>query len=145
MIGGWHSGITALLQYQVSTIAMVYNTALSFILLGVSIPLLLFHYYKTSRLLTALVITLSFLVLLQTVFNIHLNVDELFWEHNFNVANHFPGRMAPNTSVSFIMAGIVILIIGTIRWTFNVGVLASVLTILLLFMALLFASGYGNQ
>ncbi|HFS6879504.1 TPA: putative bifunctional diguanylate cyclase/phosphodiesterase [Legionella pneumophila] len=66
-------------------------------------------------------------------------------KHDYNVANYFPGRMAPNTTVSFIMSGIVILIIGRARWTFNLGVFASVLTVLLLFMSLLFASGYVSS
>lgn len=142
---GWYSGSTFLLQYQNSSIAMVYNTALSFTVLGVCIILLLFHFYKTSRLLSVLIITLSFLVLFQTLFNINLHVDELFLKHYYNVANHFPGRMAPNTTVSFIMAGIVVLIIGRAHWTFNMGVLASVFTALLLFMSLLFVSGYVSS
>ncbi|HBB7077299.1 TPA: hypothetical protein I8649_001987 [Legionella pneumophila] len=138
---GWHLGITLLLQYQYATIAMVYNTALSFTVLGLCIILLLFHYYKISQFLTTLIITLSFLVLLQTIFDINLHVDEFFLKHYYNVANYFPGRMAPNTTVSLIMAGVVIFIIERAHWTFNMGVLASVFTILLLFMSLLFASG----
>lgn len=145
VLAGWHSGITLLLQYQNATIAMVYNTALSFTVLGVCNILLLFHHYKASQFLTTLIIALSFLVLLQTIFDINLHVDELFLKHYYNVVNYFPGRMAPNTTVSFIMAGIVILIIGRTHWTFNMGVLASVFTILLLFMSLLFASGYVSS
>ncbi|KGP62383.1 hypothetical protein EP47_06335 [Legionella norrlandica] len=142
---GWHAGIAMLLQYQADTIAMVYNTALSFAVLGICIILLLFHYYKSSQFLAILIIALSFLVLFQTIYNINLHVDELFLKHHYNIANHFPGRMAPNTSISFIMAGIVILIIGRAHWTFNWGVLASVFSILLLFMSLLFASGYVSS
>lgn len=142
---GWHAGITILLQYQSATIAMVYNTALSFTVFGFCIILLLFHYYKICQFLAVMIITISFLVLLQTIFNVNLYVDELFLKHYYNVANYFPGRMAPNTAVSFIMSGIVILIIGRAHWTFNLGVLASVLTILLLFMPLLFASGYVSS
>ncbi|HCC0380903.1 TPA: EAL domain-containing protein [Legionella pneumophila] len=145
VLAGWHLGITLLLQYQYATIAMVYNTALSFTVLGLCIILLLFHYYKISQFLTTLIITLSFLVLLQTIFDINLHVDEFFLKHYYNVANYFPGRMAPNTTVSFIMAGVVIFIIGRAHWTFNMGVLASVFTILLLFMSLLFASGYVSS
>jgi len=142
---GWHFGITNLLQYQYGTIAMVYNTALSFTVLGICIILLLYHHYKISLFLTALIFTLSFLVFVQTIFDINLQVDELFLKHYYNVANYFPGRMAPNTTVSFIMAGVVIFIIGRAHWTFNMGVLASVFTILLLFMSLLFASGYVSS
>lgn len=142
MLIGWYSDITWLLQYQDDTIAMVYNTALSFTILGSCILLLLFHYYKTSQLLATLILMLSFLVILQPVFDINLHVDELFFQHYYNVANFFPGRMAPNTTVSFIMAGLIILIIGRSHWSFRMGVIASVFTILLLFMSLLFASGY---
>ncbi|HHT9843876.1 TPA: putative bifunctional diguanylate cyclase/phosphodiesterase [Legionella pneumophila] len=142
---GWYSGITLLLQYQTGSIAMVYNTALSFAVLGICIILLLFHYYKASRFFAIFIIALSSLALLQTIFDIDLHVDELFLKHYYNVANHFPGRMAPNTTVSFIMAGTVILIIGRAYWTFKMGVLASVLTIFLLFMSLLFASGYASS
>ncbi|MGQ3892198.1 EAL domain-containing protein [Legionella sp. CNM-4043-24] len=142
VVAGWHIGATQLLQYQSETIAMVYNTALSFVVLGISILLLLFHHYRISQLLTILVMTLSFLVIFQTMFDINLHLDELFFKHYYNIANAFPGRMAPNTAVSFIMAGVVILIIGRARWSYWMGIAASVIAILLLFMSLFFASGY---
>lgn len=120
---GWHSKTTFLLQYQDDTIAMVYNTALSFFVFGVCILLLLFNYYKVNRILSGLIIILSLLVLLQAIFDINLHVDEIFIKHHFNVANFFPGRMAPNTSLLFIMSGIIILIIGQNHWSYNMGVL----------------------
>ena len=139
---GWSLGISWLLQYQNITIAMVYNTALSFTIFGFCVLLLLFHYYKISQILTVLVIMLSVLVLFQTVTGINLYVDEVFFRHTYNIANFYPGRMAPNTTISFIMIGLVILIISRSRWTFKMWVASAIIAVSLLFMTLLFASGY---
>ncbi|AUH72711.1 putative bifunctional diguanylate cyclase/phosphodiesterase [Legionella sainthelensi] len=142
---GWYLGITWLLQYQANTIAMVYNTALSFLIYGLCLLFLLFNYYKICQFLNIIAITLSLLVLLQSVAGVNLHVDELFLYHYYNSSNLFPGRMAPNTSISFLIVGVVILIIGKHEWSFRMGVIASILAIILFFMSLLFASGYFSS
>lgn len=142
---GWYSGITWLLQYQANTIAMVYNTALSFLIFGICLLFLLFHYYKICQFLNIIAVTFSILALLQSATGINLHIDELFFHHYYSSSNLFPGRMAPNSCVSFIIVGLVILIIGRDKLSFRMGVVASIFAIILFFMSLLFASGYFSS
>ncbi len=139
---GWHFDIVWLLQYKTNTIAMVYNTALSFVLYGVALILILLNKKQAGFFITLVTVILSILVLSQYLFNLNLNVDNLFITHYVNAANFYPGRMAPNTTVSFILAGIAILLISRQEITFSMAVTASLLAITLGFMSLLFVSGY---
>lgn len=103
---GWYSGMESLIQIHPRFVPMQFNTALGFILLGLSIFSFNFEKYFLARWFSLLVFTLAFLTLIQYIFQINIGIDELFMRHYITVATSNPGRMAPNTALCFLLSSI---------------------------------------
>ena len=107
VIAGWHLHVRALIQILPGAIAMQYNTALCFILLGASASALVAlprHRYLTV-IGGSLVALMGALVIFQYVTGMSLGIDTLFffpWERTLSAD---PGRMALTTAVSFVCVG----------------------------------------
>lgn len=139
---GWHGHILCLVQYQANTAAMVYNTALCFILSGFSVLALNYHFRHIAFILGVLIFIMGILSLAQHVFDVNLGIDEIFFKHYDNTANQHPGRMAPNTAFCFLLVAIAIFLIIWRRFPQYSISLSSGLSFLLLSLAILFISGY---
>ncbi|HEN5536494.1 TPA: histidine kinase, partial [Legionella pneumophila] len=95
---GWHFGIEFLIQFQSGSVAIVYNTALCFIVLSLAILFSLNCYYKSSLILSIIVFVFSGLGFSQHILGVNLGVDEIFFHHYHAFKNAYPGRMAANTA-----------------------------------------------
>lgn len=107
---GWHAELPTLVQINKAWVPMQYNTALGFILCGISG---LAHYkswHSICRLTSISLIVFSCLTLAQYIFDLNLDIDELFLEHYIFTETSHPGRMAPNTGVCFFIMGVVYLL-----------------------------------
>lgn len=100
---GWHADIITLLQILPGLVPMQYNTALSFLLCGISLIVLLNDKKAPGVLFSLLAGIIGLLTLTQYIFNVSIGLDELFMEHSITVATSHPGRMAPNTALSFLL------------------------------------------
>jgi len=89
---------------------MQYNTALGFLLGGISLFL---AYKKKFNIATGLLIILGCigsLTLVEYITGINIGLDELFMKHYITVETSHPGRMAPNTALCFFLSSIAILL-----------------------------------
>ncbi|HEX2896713.1 MAG TPA: PAS domain-containing protein, partial [candidate division Zixibacteria bacterium] len=91
---------------------MVFNTAFSFFLCGVGIIAHVFRSRLIPQICGISVLILAALTLIQYVFKVELGIDRLIIEPYISVRNPFPGRMAPNTSMGFIISGAAIFLLG---------------------------------
>lgn len=104
VIAGWIFDVAPLTRLLPGTIAMKFNTALSFFLLAAI--LLLSWFGKTKKHVTTFVVAIvllhSLLVLSQFIFSFSARVDELFIkERNPLPEDLYPGRMSPITAFCF--------------------------------------------
>jgi signal transduction histidine kinase/ActR/RegA family two-component response regulator len=107
VIGGWIAGSTAIVQILANAPSMKFNTAASFVLLGMS---LVAGAYAWRRLALASALTVSLVAaatIVQYVLQIDLGIDNLIFRDRWTPVEHQPGRMAVNTSICLLALGIV--------------------------------------
>jgi magnesium-transporting ATPase (P-type) len=111
---GWIFHEPILVQFKSGMIGMVMNTGFNFFILGIAI--LLFdkenkftHIARPFCLL--LVFVFACLSFSQDIFHYSLGLDNIFIRSWLVDPNPTPGRMAPNTSIGFILASLVGLLI----------------------------------
>jgi PAS domain S-box-containing protein len=123
VIYGWLSHNIALIQVNPAFVPMQFNTALSFLLVGIG---LFYSENKSTQLTTkqlsrlpknltvlmigALTSLFALLTLSQYLLGIDLAIDQLFIDHYIDQNVVHLGRMAPNTALSFTLCGIVLLV-----------------------------------
>lgn len=118
VLAGWAFHIQPLKSVLPDLVTMKANTALAFLLSGVSLFLLQQHNgpraHKAGRVLACLVAAIGIGTLLEYLFHVDLAIDQvLFPEDRGAVATSHPGRMAPNTAVCFALAGAALLMVNT--------------------------------
>ncbi|MBF0180607.1 MAG: hypothetical protein HQM03_11345 [Magnetococcales bacterium] len=102
---GWHAQTPWMVQWHPQLVPMMYNTALNFVLMGSGV-LLAFHGQTKGAM--AMGVTgggLALATLLQYWLTIDLGIDQMFVEHFIHVNTSHPGRMAANTAICFLLAG----------------------------------------
>ena len=109
VIYGWFIGSVSLIQIQPQFVPMQFNTALGFVLIGFSLLGFINHRRKLVKYLGLVLVLLGGLTLAQHIFGVNLGIDELFMKHYITIATSQPGRMAPNTALSFLLSGSAIL------------------------------------
>ena len=124
---GWYSGNTDLIQINPAFVPMQYNTALSFLLCGAGLGVLVSGRERVSMVLGVAAIAIGAGTLLQYVFGLDLHMDQLFMEHYVQVETSHPGRMAPNTAMCFTLSGITLLYAGFSYHAKSTGAVVGVL------------------
>lgn len=94
--------------------AMQFNTALCFVLSGSAMYLLQSNAPRPSILAASLAGLLAAATLAEHVFDVDLNIDQLFIEPFVTVGTNLAGRMAPNTALCFVLINAAILISGVL-------------------------------
>lgn len=119
---GWQFDIAVLKSISPGLATMKANSALGFILCGISLWSLNYKPNKKSiRLLgttcAAIAALIGGLTLGEYVFNLDFGIDQLlFQDHADASAGFFPGRMSPATALIFLLLGSVLLLIDS-RWS----------------------------
>jgi PAS domain S-box-containing protein len=114
---GWQLGNYQLKTFGFGGVTMKVNTALSFLFAGLSLVFLQQKDQKIklylARIFSFGALLLGTLVLSQYLFNINLGIDELLFSEVENAVKTVNlGRMAPNTSLNFILVGLSLLLIS---------------------------------
>lgn len=113
---GWAFDITLLKSILPQWVTMKANTAIAFVLAGISLRLSLEinlnALLQLIKNICALLVTLIGLITLsQDVFQWNSGIDQLFFTENiYAVATSSPGRMAPSTAFSFMFVGLSLLV-----------------------------------
>lgn len=113
VLAGWLFDVQPLTRLLPGTVAMKFNTALSFFLLAGMQLLSWFGKIKRPFSSAVLIVVLvhSVLVLAEYVFNIPISIDEfLVTEKHPLTGEHYPGRMSPITAVCFMLICIALLL-----------------------------------
>jgi PAS domain S-box-containing protein len=109
---GWGWDIPLLKSIFPSLASMKANTALCFVLAGVSLGLQTrkrqsAHTVRIAQGCAIAVSVVGFLTLCQYLFNWNLGIDELlFQDHPISPATSHPGRMGDNTALNFVLTGL---------------------------------------
>lgn len=128
---GWHTHTEALIRFEQGIIAIVYNTALCFIISGIAILALIYNVRYVSQVVGCLLLFGSIAVLLQHVISIDLGTDQLFFEHY--------------TAVCFILSAMVLLLLSQRKQRESIIIICNALSVLILSLALLFVFGYLTE
>ncbi|TAF07380.1 MAG: PAS domain S-box protein [Nostocales cyanobacterium] len=116
---GWIFNLSFLKSILPGLVTMKVNTALGFLLGGISLWLWHEnHFRKRSHLqlvcqiLAVIVILIGLLTLIQYSFNVNFGIDQLVIKEKENViATSYPGRMAPNTAICFFWLGLALILL----------------------------------
>ncbi|MEG4273845.1 MULTISPECIES: PAS domain S-box protein [unclassified Microcoleus] len=114
---GWQFDISLLKSgFPGMTSTMKANTAICFLLAGVSLRLL---HYQRSRLhdriaqgMAGLITIVGMLTLSQYIFGWKLGIDRWLFSDFVSSAAHYPGIMGVNTALNFVLMGIALLLLG---------------------------------
>ncbi|HCE53792.1 MAG: PAS domain S-box protein [Lutibacter sp.] len=114
---GWQFDNYTLKTFGFGGVTMKVNTAISLLFIGLAVIFLQQKDQKIklylARIFSLATLLLGALVFSQYLFNSNLGIDELLFQDAPNATKTIhPGRMAPNTSLNFILAGLSLLLIS---------------------------------
>ncbi|HJV80741.1 diguanylate cyclase domain-containing protein [Noviherbaspirillum sp.] len=118
IMSGWVLRITPIVQFRPDFAGMVFNSALCFVLMGIALILPVFKVPRRERKQAAIgrtVIAVASISLLESFFDTSPLIDLPFlhsWLQDFNPR---PGRLPAVTSVGFILAGLVIILMPRVQ------------------------------
>jgi PAS domain S-box-containing protein len=115
VVVGWHTHSEAFLNVRPNFVAMVYNTALGFILCGTGIIAIALNRPRWATPGAVLASAIGLLTLGEYLFGVDLGIDQLLMKHYINVANAYAGRMAVSTAAFLFAAGAAISLLGASR------------------------------
>lgn len=148
VIIGWLFENNILIKLQSFGTPMVLNTAIccwlaSFGLVSTNIVARR-NIFILHQIVGLILLTISSLVIFQTVFDIDLNIDLPDLHQTMLAVNNTPGRMAPNTALAILLLGIAFLINGfvTVKKSKVIKVIKG-LAVLVILISLVGLSGYA--
>lgn len=149
VIMGWLFNIATLKSVLPGLVTMKANTAIGFILSGLS--LWFWHRHPprhfsqhSAQLWAFLVLLLGVLTLLQYIFPIDFGIDQLIFKESVDaIATAAPGRMAPNTALNFFLIGSALLLLCHRRPQYLATHFFTIVSFLIAFLGLL-GYLYGN-
>ena len=118
---GWYSGNLIMIQINESFVPMQYNTALGFLFCGVGLISLHNFPIKLTGLAGFFTTVLAGLTLIPYLFEMDLGIDQILMNSYIIIKTSHSGRMAPNTALCFLLAGLALLnisVLGEIRKRF---------------------------
>ncbi|MEG5175353.1 PAS domain S-box protein [Microcoleus sp. B3-D7] len=134
---GWQFDISLLKSgFPGMASTMKANTAICFLLAGVSLKLL---QYQRTRLqnriaqgMAGLIIIMGLLTLSQYIFGWKLGIDQWLFRDFVSSATPYPGRMGLNTALNFVLMGLALLLLGqnSRRDTWFAQIFSSVATLI---------------
>ncbi|MDI6783937.1 MAG: PAS domain-containing protein [bacterium] len=119
---GWVFDISVLKSVFPNLVTMKANTAVAFVLSGISLWLCIPDRKQNSlrrtisQLGAGIVFLIGFLTLSEYLFRFNLGIDQLLFKESVTaVGTSHPGRMAPTTALNFFLTGIALLFLDTNR------------------------------
>lgn len=111
VIVGWFLKNETLVRVLPVYVVMVFNTALSILVLGVALFFLTTKFVWTTRVLVIFVGVLCFFSGAQYLLDVNFGIDELFHSYNLDAPMVNPGRMSMNTAVSLVVLSVAIFLL----------------------------------
>lgn len=111
VLSGWILHLKLLIRIDVSYTPMMFNTALVFMLLGLSTYAYLKNCLRLALTINSFVFILCLMTLFQYIFPVNFHIDQLFLKSDINTDAINPGRMALNTVICFLSGSITLYLI----------------------------------
>lgn len=108
----WFAGQEAWVRIHPTYMPMQFNTALSFFCTGAALALLRWPMVWLSRAAAAAVFAIAAVTGAQFLFDVNLGIDELFLKHYAQERASYPGRMAPNSAIAFLLTSSAVLLLS---------------------------------
>jgi diguanylate cyclase (GGDEF)-like protein/PAS domain S-box-containing protein len=140
---GWHTHNTLLIQIDPHYVPMQYNTAVAFMLSGLSMMMITFGALRLASACGIVVALLGALTLIEYLCGLDFAIDQRLITPYTTVMTSYPGRMAPNSALCFTLAGIAFLLPGLASGHRNTPIAIGVLGALVLGLSLVALSGYA--
>ncbi len=137
---GWVADEPRLIQIQQNLVPMQFNAALSLSLLAIA-ALMMQRFRRLSCIISKVVTLIAVLTLLQYTTGWYLYIDELFTSAHITTLTQYPGRMAPNTALCYLLLSLSIIFYGKPLFK-NINYWLSVFLALIVF-AISLLSGFG--
>lgn len=134
VICGWYLEIKPFVQIKPNFAPMQFNTALCFCLSSAAFFLHLLDSRISARILAFITFAISGLTLSQYILQNNIGIDELFMDGYVMTKTSHPGRMAPNTAISFMLMGAALCCVARGKMTAFVSLAIGILIIALLSM-----------
>ena len=142
---GWLFHVAILVEIKPGYVAMVFNTALCFMLTGfaLAMPGLIGKPTPNLQMLIGVFIfILCAIILLEHIFDRNLGVDWAFLHGWIGDGNTRPGRLAPNTAIGFMLVGAMLVLKQQVN-TKSRALVVQILTVGLLVIGLTGLIGYA--
>lgn len=110
---GWYTHAVALVRMLPPIVPMQYSTALGFLLCGVGLLSLVYGRPRLAMACGAVAAAIGLLTLIEYVFGTDLAIDRLLIQHFVTAETPQPGRMAPNSALSFVLSGAALLVMSS--------------------------------
>jgi hypothetical protein len=141
---GWILHISALIEMRRGLVAVVFNTALCFFLVGTALALPTLWQQPMQKLQTAVgifIFILCALILGEHIYDKQFGIDWAFLHTWFKDGNTRPGRLAPNTAIGFMVIGSALVLMSrvTTKWR---ALTLQILTVLVLAIGITGLVGY---
>lgn len=107
---GWKIHSVRITQIHSNFAAMQFNTAVCFVLAGLSIVFLQIRKIMASRILTILLSAICLPTLMQYILDLDFGIDLLFNNSSITAHASYPGRMSPVTATVFTLSSLVLFI-----------------------------------
>lgn len=103
---GWLIGSPVLVQIQPRFVPMQGNTAFCLVLVGAALVAAGLGALRTAAVLGWIVVAFAGLIFLQYLSGLDFGLDQMLFEHPLVVRSAAPGRMAPDTALGLVLAGL---------------------------------------
>jgi signal transduction histidine kinase/CheY-like chemotaxis protein len=102
-IVGWKLDIEWLFQFIDNTAPTQFNAAVCFLMLSVATIGYSLKYIRLALVAACTILFFTLLTAVQYLFEIDVSIDQLLHQHQITTNTSHPGRMAPNTALSFLL------------------------------------------
>ena len=142
VMAAWHLQNATLLQLHPTFVPMQYNTALSFVLCGIGLLTLTCGWSRIAATCGAVATAIGVLTFSEYLLGIDLGIDQLLINSFLTVRTSHPGRMAPNTAVCFMLAGVALWVMSVSARREHIFLLAGPLGAIVFALGLVSSIGY---
>lgn len=139
---GWYTRSTLLIQVVPAFAPMQYNAALAFLLCGTGLLALIGGWLRLATGCGLSAAVLGMLTFIEYVFSVSLGIDQLFFQPFLIVHPTSPGRMPPNSALSFALTGTALIVLCVSSRREKVWLLAELLGAAVLVVGLVATVGY---
>lgn len=139
---GWHTHNIKLLQLNHDFAPIKYNSSLGLLLCGSGLLFVALGFRRVAIIGSIYALVFGTLTLIEHIFHLDLLIDQLFMKDYTAIQGFYPGRIAPNTAICFVLMGIALFIISKTKRSPGNCLGLMILGLMILILSLIASIGY---